>query len=143
MNAAVVFHPTKDGIDEGNLEMKTDPDGKAMIDVIPTGSKLTVQVIADGFATFAGVYQINEASRQIVISMLRPRAQVSAYVDNSGKPADLKPGVQEPIRPKTKPAAPATPSAGSSTAPATTLPATSAPAAKPNSAPASGTAPQP
>ena len=143
MNAAVIFHPTKDGIDEGNLEMKTDPDGKAMIDVIPTGSKLTVQVIADGFATFAGVYQINEVSRQIVISMLRPRAQVSAYVDNSGKPADLKPGVQEPIRPKTKPAAPATPSAGSSTAPATTLPATSAPAAKPNSAPASGTAPQP
>ena len=143
MNAAVIFHPTKDGIDEGNLEMKTDPEGKSVIDVIPIGSKVTIQVIADGFATFAGVYQINEASRQIVISMLRPRAQVSAYVDNSGKPADLKPGVQEPIRPKTKPAAPATPSAGSSTAPATTLPATSAPAAKPNSAPASGTAPQP
>ena len=94
MNAAVVFHPVKDGRDEGNMEMKTDPDGKAVINVIPTGSKVTIQVIADGFATFAQDYQVNEASRQIVISLLRPRAQVSAYIDNTGKPAELKPGVQ-------------------------------------------------
>ena len=72
MNAAVVFHPVKDGRDEGNMEMKTDPDGKAVIDVIPTGSKVTIQVIADGFATFAQDYQINEASRQIVISHAPP-----------------------------------------------------------------------
>jgi hypothetical protein len=135
MNAAVVFHPTKDGIDEGNLEMKTDPDGKATIDVIPTGSKVTIQVIADGFATFAEDYQINEASRQILISMIRPKAQVSAYIDNSGKPSEMKPGIQDPIRPtpKPKPATPATPSAPSSTvpsasaAPGTTSAPTSAP----------------
>ncbi len=53
MNAAVIFRPTKDGIDEGNLELKTDPEGKAAIDVIPTGSKVTIQVIADGFSTFS------------------------------------------------------------------------------------------
>jgi hypothetical protein len=111
MNAAVIFHPTKDGIDEGNLEMKTDPEGKAVIDVIPTGSKVTIQVIADGFSSFAEDYQVNEASRQIVISMVRPRAQVSAYIDNTGKPSELKPGVQDPVRPKTKPATPATPAA--------------------------------
>jgi hypothetical protein len=111
MNAAVVFHPTKDGRDEGNLEMKTDPDGKAAIDVIPTGSKVTIQVIADGFATFAEDYVVNEASRQILINMQRPKAQVSAYIDTSGKPADLKPGIQEPIRPTTKPTTPAAPSA--------------------------------
>ena len=111
MNAAVIFHPTKDGIDEGNLEMKTDPDGKAKIDVIPTGSKVTIQVIADGFSTFAGVYQINEVDRKIVISMIRPQAQVSTYIDNTGKPADLKPGVQDPVRPKqnSKPATQADP----------------------------------
>ena len=122
MNAAVIFHPTKDGIDEGNLELKTDPEGKAAIDVIPTGSKVTIQVIADGFSTYAGVYQINETSRQIVISMIRPRAQISTYVDNSGKPADLKPGVQDPVRPKpnSKPATPAT--QGTSTAPAASTP---------------------
>jgi uncharacterized membrane protein YgcG len=100
MNAAVIFHPVKDGKDEGNLEMKTDPDGKAVIDVIPTGSAVRIQVIADGFATFAEDYQIDQASRQILITMARPKAQVSTFVDNNGKPADLKPGVQEPIRPK-------------------------------------------
>ena len=120
MNAAVVFHPTKDGIDEGNLEMKTDPDGKAVIDVIPTGSKVTIQVIADGFATFAEDYVVKEASRQILITMQRPKAQVSAYIDNSGKPAELKPGVQDPIRPKAKPATPATPATTPVTPPATT-----------------------
>jgi hypothetical protein len=134
MNAAVVFHSVKDGRDEGNLEMKTDPDGKAAIDVIPTGSKVTIQVIADGFATFAQDYQINEASRQIVISLLRPRAQVSAYIDTNGKPAELKPGVQEPIRP-TKPATPSGLSAPSSTAPATT--------STPSSSSTSGAAPHP
>ena len=121
MNAAVVFHPVKDGRDEGNMEMKTDPDGKAVIDVIPTGSKVTIQVIADGFATFAEDYVVKEASRQILITMVRPRAQVSAYIDNTGKPAELKPGVQDPVRPtpKTKPSTPSTPSAPSSAAPGT------------------------
>jgi hypothetical protein len=100
VNAAVVFHPIKDGVDEGNLELKTDPDGKATIDVIPTGSQVRIQVIADGFSTFAEDYQVNEASRSITIELIRPRAQISAYVDNDGKPAQLKPGVQEPVRPK-------------------------------------------
>ncbi len=140
MNAAVVFHSTKDGRDEGNMEMKTDPDGKAVIDVIPTGSKVTIQVIADGFATFAQDYQVNEASRQIVISLLRPRAQISAYIDNTGKPAELKPGVQDPVRPtpKTKPSTPTTPSAPSSAAPS----ASATPATTPASTP-SATTPQP
>ena len=122
MNAAVVFHPTKDGRDEGNLELKTDPDGKAVIDVIPTGSKVTIQVIADGFATFAEDYVVKEASRQILINMQRPKAQVSAYIDNSGKPSELKPGVQDPVRPKARPATPATPATTPVTPPATTTP---------------------
>ena len=113
--AHVILHPVKDGRDEGNLEIKTHPDGKAVIDVIPTGSKVTIQVFADGFATFAQDYQINEASRQIVISVIRPRAQVSTYVDNQGKPAQMKPGVQEPVRPK--PAAGTGSSSGSSATP--------------------------
>src|ERR1700733_9673323 len=66
-NAAVVFDATMDGKDQGNLEVKTDPDGKAVIDVIPTGSTVRVQVIATGFATFAEDYQVNEPSRQISV----------------------------------------------------------------------------
>jgi hypothetical protein len=101
VNAAVIFHPVDaDGKDEGFLEMKTDPDGKAKIDVIPTGSSVRVQVIATGYATYAEDYQINEPNREIAISMQRPREQVSTYVDESGKASTAKAGVQEPVRPK-------------------------------------------
>src|SRR5271168_4671936 len=58
-NAAVVFNPSKDGKDEGSLEVKTDPEGKAVVDIIPTGSLVRVQVIANGYATYAEDYQIN------------------------------------------------------------------------------------
>jgi hypothetical protein len=98
--AHVIFHPVKDGIDEGNLEVKTHQDGKVSIDVIPTGSNVRIQVLADGFATYAEDYVVAEASREITIEMIRPRAQISTYQDNSGKPSQMAPGAQLPIRPK-------------------------------------------
>lgn len=115
--AHVVFNPSLNGVDEGSLELKTHPDGKAAIDVIPIGSKVRIQVIADGFATYAEDYQIDEASRAITIAMIRPRAQISTYIDNEGKPAEIQPGVQEPIRPKPA-TSPATPGTGSTSSPA-------------------------
>ncbi len=132
-NAAVVFRPIKDGRDEGNLEVKTNADGKAIIDVIPTGSDVGIQIIADGYATYAGDYVVNEANRSIEIKMIRPRAQVSTYVDTNGKPSDRPVGVQEPgpkmavpgsSMPAQPPTAPATP------------PATTDPKATPGNAPA-------
>jgi len=113
--AHVIFHPVKDGVDEGTLEVKTHPDGKVSIDVIPTGSAVRIQVLADGFATFAEDYVIADPSRSIVISMTRPREQISTYVDNEGKASQMSPGVQEPIRPKKT--TPATPPPASTTAP--------------------------
>ena len=113
-NAAVVFHPTKDGHDEGNLEVKTNEEGLASIDVIPTGSKVEVQVIASGFATFAAEYYVPERTREIHIKMLQPRAQVSAYEDNTGKASQTEPGVQEPDylkKPATAPTPVPTPAA--------------------------------
>lgn len=100
-NAAVVFHSSKDGKDEGNLEMKTDAEGKAIIDVIATGSNVDVQVIANGYATFAETYKVTEASRAIEVKMLRPRAQVSTYVDTRGQSSTRPAGVQEPAPAKT------------------------------------------
>jgi hypothetical protein len=117
MNAAVVFNSSLNGREEGNLEVKTDPDGKAIIDVIPTGSTVRVQVIATGFATYAEEYVVAEPSREIAVSMLRPQEQISSYMDNDGKAATMKPGVQEPIRPKTPPPAPAAPPAPATTTP--------------------------
>jgi hypothetical protein len=100
-NAAVIFHPVDaDGKDEGFLQMKTDPDGKAKIDVIPTGSNVRIQVIASGFATYAEDYIVDQPQRQITVSMQRPQEQVSTYVDQGGKPSSIKAGVQEPVRPK-------------------------------------------
>jgi hypothetical protein len=103
VNAAVIFHSVKDGKDEGNMEVKTNEDGKAIIDIIPTGSAVDVQVIADGFATYADNYQVNEATRAIQVKMLRPRAQISTYTDNSGKASTTPVGVQEPAHPHSPP----------------------------------------
>ena len=102
-NAAVIFHSLMDGKDEGNLEVKTNGEGKAVIDVIPTGSSVDVQIIADGFATFADTYLVKESDRSIQVKMVRPRAQVSTYVDNSGKASDRPAGVQEPKHPSSPP----------------------------------------
>ncbi|MDP9039459.1 MAG: hypothetical protein M3O02_09325 [Acidobacteriota bacterium] len=129
MNAAVIFHPIDaSGKDEGTLEVKSGPDGKATIDVIPVGSQVRLQVLANGFATYAGDFKIDTATREITVSMIRPQSQISAYVDNEGKPADTQPGIQEPVRSKKKTAASesgtsgsgAAGSAGSTAAPAST-----------------------
>jgi hypothetical protein len=98
-SAHVIFNPSKDGKDEGNLEIKTDPEGKAIIDVIPTGSTVRIQIIADGFATFAEDYLITEPTRQIDVKMLRPQEQISTYENNKGKGSERAVGVQEPKKP--------------------------------------------
>jgi hypothetical protein len=110
-NAAVIFDSTMDGKDQGNLEVKTDPEGKAKIDVIPTGSTVRVQVIATGYATYAEEYLVSEPSREITVSMVHPQEQLSSYEDNQGKSATRKPGVQEPVRPTTPAAKPTPPPA--------------------------------
>jgi hypothetical protein len=98
-NAAVVFHSTLDGRDNGNLEVKTDPDGKATIDLIEVGSNVDVQVIAKGFATHAENLNQVGANKVLEIKMIRPRQQISQYEDNTGKAAVEKPGIQEPPHP--------------------------------------------
>ena len=101
MNAAVIFHPIDaNGKDEGTLEVKSGPDGKASIDVIPIGSQVRVQVLAGGFATYAQDFTIDTGSREITVSMVRPQAQISAYEDNQGKSSQTQPGIQVPVRTK-------------------------------------------
>jgi hypothetical protein len=79
-----------------------------------------VQIIATGYATYAQDYLIDQPTKEITISMIRPQAQVSAYENNEGKASTRKAGVQEPVRPN-----PVTPPASSAT------PAQPAPAATP------------
>ncbi len=78
-HAAVVFHATMNGRDDGNLEVKTDPQGKAVIDVIEVGSDVSVQVIANGFATHAENIHTVGPEKVLEVRMLRPREQISQY----------------------------------------------------------------
>jgi hypothetical protein len=96
MNAAVIFHATRDGRNDGNLEVKTDEEGRAVIDVIEIGSKVNVQVIANGFATSAQEISVDSPVQDLTVKLLRPRAQISNYQDTDGQASQVKPGVQEP-----------------------------------------------
>ena len=108
-NAAVVFHAVRDGKNDGNLEVKTDPDGKAIIDVIEIGSQVSVQVIATGFATSATAIDVNGPTKTLLVKLQRPRAQISEYQDTDGEAAQAKPGVQVHVVPKPASKPPAAP----------------------------------
>jgi len=79
-NAAVVFHPIdKKGKDEGGMELKTDEDGKATLDVIPIGDTLLLQVIAPGYQTFGNNYPITTDTKEIAVKLRYPARQYSIY----------------------------------------------------------------
>jgi hypothetical protein len=82
-NAAVIFHPLdEDGKVQGAMEMKTDLDGKATLDVIPVGSTVRLQIIAHGFQTFGNDYVADASAKEITIKMQRPTSQYSIYKGN-------------------------------------------------------------
>jgi hypothetical protein len=110
-NAAVVFHAKEDGKDTGNMELKTNEDGKAVIDVMPIGDIVTLQIIAKGFQTFGEDYKIDKPTLAIEIRLKRPGEQYSIYKDHShdgdaGKTPAPAPNAPAPN--KDKPAPPAT-----------------------------------
>ena len=75
-NASVIFH--LDG-DKGNMELKTNEDGKSIIDVLPTGSTMRLQIIAKGFQTYGQDYKIDKTDMAFGIRMKRPGEQYSIY----------------------------------------------------------------
>jgi len=87
-SAAVVFHPMKNGKDEGNMELKTNEDGKATIDVIPMGDSVRLQVIATGFQTFGQDYDLPGANKEITVKLNRPQRQYSIYENHSDQSAN-------------------------------------------------------
>ena len=86
-NAAVIFHPMEGERDKGNMELKTNEDGKTIIDVLPIGDTVRLQVIARGFQTYGEDYKIDKAEMGIEIRMKRPGEQYSTYGSSgSAKP---------------------------------------------------------
>jgi hypothetical protein len=95
-DAAVVFHPLRGEKDEGNLELKTNEDGKAVINVIPIGDTVRVQVIADGYQTYGNEYQLPDDSKDIVIKLRRPPHQYSIYENHPDQGSSDQSGSQPP-----------------------------------------------
>ena len=83
-NASVVFHPLENGKDKGNMELKTNEDGKVTIDVIPVGDQLRLQVLAEGYQTFGNDYDLPTNEKVIEIKLQRPQKQYSIYENHSG-----------------------------------------------------------
>ena len=88
-NAEVVLHPVqrKGKQAQGEMDLKTDADGKTSVDGIPYGP-LRVQVMAPHFQTFGEDYEINKPTMQITVKMKHPGGQYSTY-ENHGD--DKKP----------------------------------------------------
>ena len=83
-NAAVIFHPLVDGHDNGNMELKTNDEGKATIDLLATGSNVRVQIIASGFQTYGEDYKVDKDNMAIEVKLKRPAAQYSIYKKSEG-----------------------------------------------------------
>jgi len=83
-NAAVIMHAvdSRGRQERGDLELKTDPEGKASFDGIPYG-KLRVQVLASGFQTYGEDFDIHQRKVDITIKLKRPQSQYSVYDDHS------------------------------------------------------------
>jgi hypothetical protein len=119
-NAAVVFHPMQGEKDKGAMELKTNEDGKTVIDVLPMGDTVRLQVIAKGFQTYGQDFKVDQLEMAFEIKLKRPGEQYSIYKNhpasgNSGKSA-------QPDKPATDKTAPS--SANAATSPASPAPDT-------------------
>jgi len=82
-NAEIVLHPVshKGKQASGEMELKTDAEGKANIDGIPYGP-LRIQVLAPHFQTFGEDYEINKPELELTVKLKHPSGQYSTYGDD-------------------------------------------------------------
>jgi len=82
-NAEIVLHPVnrKGKQGSGEMELKTDADGRTSVDGIPYGP-LRVQVLVPHFQTFGEDYEINKAQMEITVKLKHPAGQYSVYEDH-------------------------------------------------------------
>jgi hypothetical protein len=136
-NAAVIFHPLVDGRDRGNMELKTNDEGKAVIELLDLGSSVRLQIIAPGFQTYGEDYKVDKDNLAIEVKLKRPVEQYSIYKKTEGKTASPAPAPDtSPDKPTDKPKDAAAPNDGSAPQPETkpdTPPDTPKDQAKPQS----------
>ncbi len=78
-NAAVIFHTFHEGRDEGNMELKTNEEGKATLDLIPMGDEVRLQVFKSGFQTYGENFTNDQSTRELAIQVRPPSGQYSTY----------------------------------------------------------------
>ena len=85
-NAEVVLHPVKrkGKQAQGEMELKTDAEGKTSVEGIPYGP-LRVQVLAPHFQTFGEDYEVNKAEMEITVKLKHPGGQYSIYDNHDDK----------------------------------------------------------
>lgn len=81
-NASVIFHEL-DGRDKGNMELRTNEDGKTIIDVLEIGSTVRFQIVAQGYQTYGQDFKIDKANLNLLVKLSRPVSQYSIYKDHS------------------------------------------------------------
>ncbi len=88
-NAKVICHTLND---PGNMELKSNEDGKAVIDVLPIGDTVRLQIIAKGFQTYGQDYKVDKDEMAIEVRMKRPGEQYSIYKDHAEATRRATPG---------------------------------------------------
>jgi hypothetical protein len=86
--------------DKGNMELKTNEDGKTVIDVLPIGDTVRLQVIAKGFQTYGEDYKIDKPEMAIEVKMKRPGEQYSIYKKPPDSASGAKPSAPPPAQPQ-------------------------------------------
>ena len=100
-NASVIFHPLEGGRDHGNMELKTNDEGKASLDLLEIGSSVRLQIIAHGFQTYGEDYKVDKDTMAIEIKLKRPGAQYSIYNKSEGnEPNKNEPKKDDADKPK-------------------------------------------
>lgn len=95
-DAHVIFHPIEGDKDKGSMELKTNEDGKTIIDIVPIGDTVRLQVIANGYQTYGEDFKVDKSRMTMEVRLKRPGAQYSIYKNNTtssnpDKPSDNPP----------------------------------------------------
>ena len=106
-DAAVIFHTFHEGKDQGNMEIKTNEDGKAVLDVIPIGDEVQLQVFKSGFQTYGETFTNDTPTRDLQVKVKRPSGQYSIYqkgpVDTNGEQSTTPQPSQGSAKPNPQP----------------------------------------
>ena len=80
-DAKVVMHVMKRGTDQGEMEVRTDQDGKVEQDIIPIGNLVRLEIMAPGYQAYSTDYQVNALVKNLVVRLKQQPVLQSAVVE--------------------------------------------------------------